>query len=74
MRSKLPVEERGETDSAPESDESVKQPGKGISAWVMEEKELSWTLLRALDGDLGHLSLLLTRSQDSAVSLLFSYM
>lgn len=42
------------------------------------EKELRWTLLRAPDGDVGHLSLLLTRSQDSAVScwswLLFSYM
>lgn len=36
MWSQLPAEECGETDSGPESNESVKHPGKGISAWVME--------------------------------------
>lgn len=38
MWSQLPMEERGKTDSAPGSNESVKHPGKGISAWAMERE------------------------------------
>lgn len=48
----------GKTDSAPEGSESEGNAHERVtSAWV---KELRWTLLRALDGDSGHLSLLPT--------------